>query len=261
MISQSYASVTELPGLGATREQLSMLYTRYKFAQSFCDGKEVLEIACGAGQALGYLARVAKRVVGGDIDEDNLKYALGQYQGREHIDFRQLDAHNLPFSNESFDVIILFEAIYYLEGPDQFLEECHRILRKGGILLISTVNKEWSDFNPSPFSTRYFSAKELHQLLGKHGFEVELYGAFSVERSSTREIVTSLFKKVAIKLRLMPRTMKGKEFLKRIFLGKLIPIPSEVIDGMAEYNLPQSISNGSQGFGYKVLYAVGYVKC
>jgi len=57
-----YTTVTEMPGLKASREQLAMLYTRYAFAAKFCDGKDVLEVGCGAGQGLGYLATKARKV-------------------------------------------------------------------------------------------------------------------------------------------------------------------------------------------------------
>jgi hypothetical protein len=50
--------------------------------------------------------------------------------------------------------------------------------------------------------------------------------------------------------------MKGKEFLKRIFFGKLIPLPPEITDGMAEYSPPPPIPNDSPNSEYKVIYAV-----
>jgi len=50
--------------------------------------------------------------------------------------------------------------------------------------------------------------------------------------------------------------MKGKEFLKRIFFGKLIPLPSEIKDGMAEYTPPVPIPHDAPNSEYKVIYAV-----
>jgi hypothetical protein len=50
--------------------------------------------------------------------------------------------------------------------------------------------------------------------------------------------------------------MKGKEFFKRIFFGKLIPLPPEIKDGMAEYIPPVPIPHDSPNFDYKVIYAV-----
>ena len=245
-----YTDVTEVPGLGATREQMSMLYTRYRTAQAFCEGKDVLEVACGAGLGLGYLARKARRVVGGDYTERLLRLARRHYG--DQIPLIRLDAHALPFRDRSFDVVIL-----YLTEPDRFLAECRRVLRVPGVLLICTVNKEWSDFNPSPFSRRYFSSRELGQLLERHGFGVELFGAFPVLKDSARDRVLSFLKRAAVALHLVPRTMKGREVLKRLFFGRLTPIPPEVTEGMADLEPLVPIATDTVNSSYKVLYAVG----
>lgn len=167
-----YTTVTEITGYNVTSEQLQRMYTRYRFALDFCERQEVLEVACGSGQGLGYLARKAKRVVGGDYDEKIVKCAQDYFKDR--IEIRQIDAHNLPFPDKSFDVVILYEAIYYLKEPEQFVSEARRVLRENGILIICTANKDWAGFNPSPYAYRYFSAPELYSLLIEKGFRVEL---------------------------------------------------------------------------------------
>ena len=173
---EDYTTVTELPGQRATREELERLYHRYKFASKFCEDKDVLEVACGAGQGLGYLEKFANKVVGGDIDENNLRFAISHYEGRQNIEVKTLDAHQLPFEDKSFDVVILYEAIYYLPKPEEFLAESHRVLREGGVLLIATVNKDLYDFNPSPHTYKYYGVAELNELFARHGFETEFFG-------------------------------------------------------------------------------------
>src|SRR3989338_3182916 len=244
-MSINYNTVTEAPGVGATREQLSMLYTRYRYAAQFCDGKDVLEVACGSGQGLGYLARKARRVVGGDIDTTNVATARDYYKGRKGVEVLKIDAHQLPFENKSFDVIILYESIYYFEMPERFLSEAKRILREGGMLVLCSANKEWPDFNPSPFSKTYYSARELVELLEKSGFVAQALAAYPVEKTTSRDVVVSLIKRLAVQFRLVPKTMKGKEFFKRIFLGKLSSIPPEISDEMGSYLPTQPILRGS----------------
>jgi SAM-dependent methyltransferase len=153
----------------------------------------------------------------------------------------RLDAHALPFAAASFDVVILHEAIYYLAAPGQFLDECRRVLTRSGVLLISTVNPRWPGFNPSPLSTRYFGAGELRALLAERGFAVELNGAF-VERGSARGRMVAAARRAAVALGLIPRTMKGKEWLKRLFLGPLVPVPAEVDETLALWELPVPIA-------------------
>ena len=57
MKSIDYGAVTEQVGDLISREALSMVYSRYRFAAQFCAGKRVLEVACGPGVGLGYLGK------------------------------------------------------------------------------------------------------------------------------------------------------------------------------------------------------------
>ena len=97
-----YSTVTEVPGDKASHEQLVRVFHRYRFAVDYCEDKDVLEVACGAGQALGYLARKARRVVGGDCTEKLVTSAKQYYKDR--VELYLLDAHQLPFRDSSFDV-------------------------------------------------------------------------------------------------------------------------------------------------------------
>lgn len=258
-MADNYATVTELPGNKGQKEQLERLYQRYHFALPYCKDKEVLEVACGGGLGLGYLAKVAEKVVGGDIDRNILKYPREHYKGRKRIEIRELDAQNMPFKDKSFDVVILFEAIYYLKNPEKFAREAHRVLKKNGVLLICTVNKDWSDFNPSPYSTKYFSAPELYSLLSQKFSKIDLFGAFPAQKKGIKNKVISLIKKTSVSLHLIPKTMKGKEIFKRIFFGKLLPLPVEIVEGLAEYSPPVAISYDHPHYQYKVLFSVAHV--
>lgn len=253
-----YTAVTEVTGNRVTREALSMLYTRYHTAAVFCEGKDVLEVACGSGQGLGYLAKRARRVVGGDYTENLIRGAQRHYRAR--IPLLLLDAHALPFQISSFDVIILYEAIYYLAQPEGFLEECRRVLRTKGSILICTVNKEWREFNPSPYSKHYLSCSELASLLKSHQFDVELFGAFPVSTGLVKDRIRSLLKRLAVTLHLMPKTMKGKEFLKQLFFGELLPLPPEVADGMAEAYPLVPIPGDTRNSLHKVVYAIAHMR-
>jgi len=251
-----YSTVTETPGVKASAEQIERLYHRYHFARQFCQGKDVLEAACGAGQGLGYLAKVARSVAGTDIDEKCLAYARETYKDRPDIVIQQMDAETPLFEEGSFDVIILYEAIYYLEHPENFIEGSYRLLRRGGSLLICSVNREWTDFNPSPYSNRYYSAKELHDLLKARFSEVNISAAFSDEPNSLKDKMVSSIKRTAVAWHIIPKTMKGKELLKRVFFGRLTPLPAEVGDGLADYTPPSPISPDTPDLHHKVIYAV-----
>lgn len=255
-----YVTVTELPGSKASLEQFARMCTRYYFASTFSEGKDLLEVACGAGQGLGYLARGARRVTGGDIDEHILNIAQEHYKERNNIHLYRFDAHKLPFKDTSFDVVILYEAIYYLAHPEKFLAECRRVLKKRGILLICTANKDCPGFSKSPFSFKYFSSPELFALLEQHHFDVELFGDCPVGTGSIKQKLISNIRRIAVALGLIPKTMEGKEVFKRIFFGELLVIPGEIEDGMVEYRPPVPLSSSSLSSQYRVLFAVAHAR-
>jgi len=250
-----FSSVTETKEAGLTSHALAMNYHRYRFAIDYCENRDVLEVACGNGQGLGYLATKAHRVVGGDFTESLARNAQNHY--RERLPVLRFDGQVMPFRDQAFDVIILYEAIYYLPYPEKFLMECRRVLKPSGTLLISTINREWADFNPSPMSCRYFSARELADLLSAHGFHTSIFGAFPVEIHTKKDVLISLAKRMAIKLHLVPGSMKSKELLKRLFYGKLLPLPSELQEDMAEFSPPLELDGGRPTADYRVIYAVG----
>jgi SAM-dependent methyltransferase len=237
---------------------MSILYTRYDLARRYAEGRDVLEVACGAGVGLGLIAGTAKSVTGGDIDSKNCETAGSTYRGRQGITIQELDAQALPFAIGSLGLVVLFEAIYYLPEPNVFLSETARVLDSTGVLLISSVNPEWPGFNPSPFSTRYFSAAELTVLLKAHGFEAEVHAAFREEKGGPAAAAVHAIKVAAVKLHLIPRTMKGKEFLKRIFFGRLTPIPRELSPGVAPIELLVPIEEVRDLTQYKMIYAVAH---
>ena len=220
----SYVAVTEQPGQMASRIQLEMLEARYAWAADQARGKDVLEAACGAGMGLPVLAAAGRSVQAGDVDSEILRAARAGCHGQTNIALRRFRAQELPYPAESFDLVLLFEAVYYLPDVPRFLEEARRVLRPGGTLLIVTVNPEWAGFNPSPFKTRYWSAADLLTILQGAGFAARIEGAFP-ENSGWTATGVRLIRRAAVTLGLAPRTMRGKALLKRIFYGRLQAVP------------------------------------
>lgn len=251
-----YSEVTEAPGTLVSQEAMDMVATRYRFAADISAGKRVLEVACGPGPGLGLLASSARFLVGGDYTDTLLRKALAHYRGR--VPLVRLDAAHLPFGDRTFDVVVLFEAIYFLPDVLSFLASCHRVLAPGGTIVIATVNPEWDAFNPSPNSTKYWSASALATLLTNAGFRAELYGGFPGSDPSLRGNITATLKRIAIRFHLIPQTMKGKEFLKRLAFGTLSAFPAEVVPETGTYHPPSRIADPRAPGDFKVLYAVAH---
>lgn len=253
-----YASVTEVPGLRVHQKQLSALYTRYHYARPFCENRDVLEVACGAGMGLGYLAESAEHVVGGDIDENCLRFAEETYSDHPKVKVCSLTAEKLDFPDDSFDTLLMYEAIYYLPCVENFYREARRVLRPGGTLIVVSVNREWGGFNPSPFSIRYYSAQELADHMRQAGFEPSIKVAFEDNPHSLKRRVIGGVRRVAVALNLIPKTMRGKEWLKRLFYGELAPVDRELKDGVARLEALQDPPPLDQPIvNYEVVYATG----
>jgi len=249
-----FSSVTQLPQQDATRIQVSMLRTRYGWAAEYTAGKDVLEVACGAGLGLGWLAERTRRVAAGDVDETNCRIAREAYRGQANIRTEWMDTPELPFECCSFDVAVLFEAQHYLADLPRFLAEAQRVLRPGGALLISTVNCEWSGFHPSFLHTKYWTALELLHALEDAGFETRLCSGFP-ERADDGDELRRRLKAMASHWGYIPRSMRAKALLKRIFYGRLGRIAARLKASPQQAAEPMiPVDGGADPTRYRTLY-------
>lgn len=256
--SKDYLAVTELSGDEVTQEQVARHCNRYYWAGKYCIGKDILEVACGTGQGLDYLSKLARSVKAGDYSFDILRIAQAHYGNR--IPLAQLDAQCMPYANNSMDVILLFEAIYYLPSAEKFINECRRVLKSNGKILIVTANKDLYDFNPSPYSHRYYGVVELNELLLRHEFSVECFGDTPISELSCRQRFLRPIKKLAVKLGLIPKTMAGKKVLKRLVFGRLVKMPAEIEQGMSVYKEPTLLPLDQPDLKHKVIYCLATLR-
>jgi SAM-dependent methyltransferase len=248
-----FSDVTELAGASISAEQLERMSHRYHWAMSQCRGKDVVEVACGSGQGLGLLAAVAASLEAGDCSDAILRIPRDHYGTR--ILIVTLDAEALPYADQSKDVIVFFEALYYLPHPERFVAECARVLRVGGDLLIVTANKDLWDFHPSPHSHQYFGVVELGELLSRHGFGVQFFGFQPVAKAPLRQRLLRPFKRLAVASGFMPKTMAGKRWLRRIVFGAQVPMPAELTRSHPGAGLPlHALDAGMADRDHKIIY-------
>ncbi|MCH7577105.1 MAG: class I SAM-dependent methyltransferase [Chloroflexi bacterium] len=137
---------------------------RYLFASRFVAGKTVLDVASGVGYGSDMLkAAGAAQVIGIDRSTEAITY------GQEHhsalgSEYLLADAGSLPLRDRQLDVVVSFETIEHVLDYRLFLTEIQRVLRRGGLLIISTPNKlTFPEGNP--YHTKEFTFTELKEAL------------------------------------------------------------------------------------------------
>lgn len=95
----------------------------------------LLDIGCGEGHSTVSLVGGKRKVIGLDISS-SLLYILKKKCSS--IMLVAGDAEHIPFKEKSFDVIVMAEVLEHLLNPSDALKECKRLLRKGGVLVITT---------------------------------------------------------------------------------------------------------------------------
>lgn len=150
--------------------------------------KKILDIGCFDGTFLSLIKNRNNKFYGLDASDYAFKQSV-----KKKITVKQFffdDITKIPFKQSSFDLINAGEIIEHIYDTDFFLEEIRRLLKKDGLLLISTPNLAslgrrvllLLGINPiieispneidSPGHIRYFTFKTLRWLLEKHGFKI-----------------------------------------------------------------------------------------
>ncbi len=143
---------------------------RYHFAARWVRGKRVLDVACGEGYGTALLARHAAHVTGADLSDAAIAHAKRAYAGLANAEFACAPCTQLPIADASIEVAVSFETIEHIAGQEAFLAELARVLKPGGILVLSCPNKlAYSDKRGfvNEFHVKELYRDELSVLLGK----------------------------------------------------------------------------------------------
>jgi 2-polyprenyl-3-methyl-5-hydroxy-6-metoxy-1,4-benzoquinol methylase len=151
---------------------------RYLLAKQVVAGKTVLDIACGEGYGSAMLAQAAQKVTGVDISQEAVSHAQMKYRG-DNLEYRLGSCSVIPLADDSVDVVVSFETIEHHTEHEAMMREIKRVLRLGGVLIISCPDKlEYSDkpgFN-NPHHVKELYRDEFKKLLNSYFKNHSIYG-------------------------------------------------------------------------------------
>jgi ubiquinone/menaquinone biosynthesis C-methylase UbiE len=105
-------------------------------------GKKLLEVGCGLGTDLLQFAKGGALVTGVDITPHSIELVKKRFELEGMaVDARVSDAENLPFENNSFDVVYSFGVLHHTPNTQKAIDEIHRVLRPGGKIIIMLYHK------------------------------------------------------------------------------------------------------------------------
>ncbi len=155
---------------------------RYRYIEEQVRGATVLDAGCGEGYGSYHVAQYARKVIGIDCSQEDIRHA-GETYVRENLAFLAQDCRQLGFRDNSFDVVCSFEVIEHFEPADPFLSEVRRVLRPEGKFFVSTPNKASRLCSvPNPFHQRDYDLAGFLRVLGRHFPRVECAGQFCRRR-------------------------------------------------------------------------------
>ena len=124
-------------------------------------GLRLLDIGCGGGLLSEPMARLGAEVVGADAAEGNIPVARihAEHSGLT-IDYRHTTAEDLAAAGEQFDVVLNMEVVEHVADPLTYLAACHDLLKPGGLMVCSTINR-----NPKSFAVAIVGAEVVMRWL------------------------------------------------------------------------------------------------
>lgn len=162
--------------------------SRLRSIERICKKGRMLDIGCGRGLALHMAREKGWETFGLEFSDDSAFHAKNILD----LDVRTGGLPEAGFEHNSFDVITIWQVLEHMEKPEQTLRECYRLLKTGGVLVMSVPNREslqarfsgrhWFHLDV-PYHLYHFSAEGIKGLLERLSFRVGRTTHFSFEQN------------------------------------------------------------------------------
>lgn len=116
--------------------------TRMEFILNVCElqGKSVLDVGCGGGILSEAMAVRGATVTGLDVESEALKTAR-EHAKSSSLKINYVDCPIEEYKHKAFDIITCMEMLEHVKDPQVVIEHCNRLLKPGGHLFLSTINR------------------------------------------------------------------------------------------------------------------------
>lgn len=157
--------------------KLKLGFLKDLHAINFNSWQRILDIGCGGGFFLNAVREIFDKLYGLEISSELAEFVKKKWDIDVHIG----NILNIDFPKNYFDIITLYDVLEHMFHPDELLREIHRILKPGGVVVVSTPNvnglsaksmkDKWLFFTP-PEHLYYFSPNSLRIFFEANGFRV-----------------------------------------------------------------------------------------
>ncbi|WP_448029047.1 bifunctional 2-polyprenyl-6-hydroxyphenol methylase/3-demethylubiquinol 3-O-methyltransferase UbiG [Bradyrhizobium liaoningense] len=132
--------------LGYIRDAACRKFERNVRSLNCLGGLRVLDIGCGAGLLCEPLSRLGAQVIGVDPSASNIA-AAKLHADRSHlaIDYRCTTVEEID-PRERFDIVLAMEVVEHVTDVGVFLKRCASMLKPNGLMVVSTLNRNWKSF-------------------------------------------------------------------------------------------------------------------
>lgn len=163
-----------------------LIYIRDLFAYDYAkelipENSNVLELGTGEGYGPKRLSdsKKVKKYIGLDVDESSIKKAKEKYFD-EKLSFEVYDGYKIPYEDKFFNMVVSFQVIEHVEDDMEFVKEIYRVLKEGGVFVVTTPNREirlkpgqkpWNRFH-----LREYNSDDLREVLLSSFKNVQILG-------------------------------------------------------------------------------------
>ncbi|MCK1617019.1 bifunctional 2-polyprenyl-6-hydroxyphenol methylase/3-demethylubiquinol 3-O-methyltransferase UbiG [Bradyrhizobium sp. 159] len=132
--------------LGYIRDAACRKFERNVRSLNCLGGLRVLDIGCGAGLLCEPLSRLGAQVIGIDPSASNIA-AAKLHADKSHlaIDYRCTTVEEID-PRERFDIVLAMEVVEHVTDVGVFLKRCASMLKPNGLMVVSTLNRNWKSF-------------------------------------------------------------------------------------------------------------------